>query len=221
MTDFALARTMMVDNQVRPSDVTDPRIIGAMLETPREDFVPSARRALAYIDEDLLVREGESGRRYLMAPTCFAKLVQFAAVKPGDLVLDVGCATGYSAAILARLAESVVALDCDSELVEAANEALLETGIANVAVVQGALAAGYPGEGPYDVIVLEGGVDFVPRTLIDQLKEGGRLVAVVGAGRSGRGTLFKRLGDDVASLAGFDCAAEPLPGFTREAEFIF
>src|SRR5438876_2619839 len=182
MTDFAAARRMMVDGQVRTSDVTDPRIIVAMLELPRERFVAQANADLAYLDLDAPVarapRGGGGGR--LLEPMVLAKMVQAAAVRAADHVLDVGCATGYSSALLARLAGSVIALEEDAVLAAAARENLKAIGAGKVEMVTGPLAQGFRPRAPYDLIFVDGASEIEPRSLFEQLKDQGRLIAVVG-----------------------------------------
>lgn len=221
--DFATQRLKMVDGQVRTTDVTSVEVLDAMLAVPREEFVPSRRRALSYIDEDIEVAPaaGSSEARYLMEPSPFAKLIQMADIQPNDYVLDVGTGTGYGAAILSKLASSVVALESDPTLAETATQTLQRLGHDNVAVVTGALSDGYKAQGPYDVIVLEGCVDEVPQALLDQLKNHGRLVAVVGRGSTGSARLYVRDGETVAGRTVFNAAVKPLPGFTKPAAFVF
>lgn len=221
--DFSLQRIKMVDGQLRTTDVTDSRLLTAMGTLPREEFVPSRRRALSYIDEDIEVAEARDGQlaRFIMEASPFAKLVQLARVRPGEFVLDVGCATGYSSAVLSRLAGSVIALESDPDLEARATDTLSRLGCDNVAVVGGKLAEGCAEQGPFDLIVLEGAVDFVPDTLLAQLKDGGRLVAVIGHGNAGRATLFIKEGDVVSSRAAFNAAIKPLPEFIREPSFEF
>lgn len=221
--DFATQRLKMVDGQVRTTDVTRLEIIDAMLAVPREDFVPAQRRALSYIDEDLEIAPAAGGRppRFLMEASPFAKLLQMADIRPTDFVLDVGAGTGYGAAILSRIASSVVALESDPALAEHATTALQRLGYDNVAVVSGALTEGYASQGPYDVIVVEGAVDDVPQALLDQLKDHGRLVAVVGRGNSGAARLYVRDGAYVSGRPVFNAAVQPLPGFEKPSVFQF
>ena len=215
--DYAKLRTNMVDNQLRTTDVTDHAVLDAMGEVPREAFVPAALRPLAYIDEDIRL----PGGRYVIEPSPFAKLVQLAGVRAGDFILDVGCATGYSAAVLSRLASSVIALEEDEALAATATETLSDHGFDNVAVVTGPLTAGYAAEGPYDLIMVEGAVETVPQALIDQMRDGGRMVVVEGHGNAAAAWLYVRDGDVVSRRRGFNCAVKSLPGFSREAEFVF
>jgi protein-L-isoaspartate(D-aspartate) O-methyltransferase len=219
--DFTALRVKMVDGQVRTTDVTNKDLLAAMLSVPREAFVPERLRDLAYIDEDLEVAATAEGRRFLMEPSPFARLVQLAAIAPGDRVLDVGCATGYSAAVLSRLAARVVALESDGELADRAAAALAGQGASNVTVVKGPLAAGCRGEAPFDVILIEGAVEEVPQSLMDQLAEGGRLVAVVGIGNAGAVRLYVKRDGNVSSRLAFNAAIRPLPGFEREKAFEF
>jgi protein-L-isoaspartate(D-aspartate) O-methyltransferase len=223
MADLSNARRMMVDGQVKTVDVTDHALLVALGEIPRERFVPGPLRNLAYLDRDLQVADATATRegRYLMEAGPFARLVQAAEIKPEDVVLDVGCGTGYSAAILARLASSVVALESDPELAQFANEALSTLGIDNVAVVTRPLEPGYPVEGPYDVILLEGAVEVISDALFGQLKEDGRLVGVVGYGRTGRATVYQRSGSGMSARTAFDAHVAPLPGFRKPKAFVF
>ncbi|MBS7546289.1 protein-L-isoaspartate O-methyltransferase family protein [Ancylobacter oerskovii] len=220
MIDFAEMRRAMVDAQVRANDVTDLKIVAAMLETPRERFVPAGLRNFAYIDDDLLVKEGAPGR-YLMEPMVLAKLLQAAEIGEGDLVLDVGASTGYSTAVLARLAGQVVALEEDGELADKGAGVLTELGLLNAAYVKGPLTAGWPAEAPYDAILLNGSVDEAPQALLSQLKPGGRLVAVIGRGRAGRATVFTNTAGGIGSRVVFDAAVPTLPGFEAAPGFVF
>lgn len=215
--DFADARLKMVDNQIRTTDVTDPEILRAFLTVPREAFVEPAQRALAYVDCDLAVSRGRS----MMQPAPLAKLLQLARVRPTDVVLDVGCGTGYSSAVLSQLAASVVALEEDPDLAARASETLTANGFHSCVVVQGPLNAGWPTEAPYDVIVFQGSVEFVPDAFLDQLKERGRLVAVEGTGLSAMAKFYTKDDGLVSDRFGFNCAARPLPGFSRDKAFVF
>jgi protein-L-isoaspartate(D-aspartate) O-methyltransferase len=218
MTDFAAARLNMVESQIRTNRVTDARVVEAFEAVPRELFVDEAKRGFAYVDEDLEVAPG----RYLMEPMVLARLVQAAAPSDGDIALDIGCATGYSTALLARLAETVVGVEQDRALMEAANRTLNALDADNAVVVEGALNAGYEKQAPYDVIVFQGAVTEVPEAIKRQLAEGGRLVAVVcDEGGIGRGMLMRRSGETFSSRTLFDAATPLLPGFEREAGFVF
>ena len=218
--DFQDLRTKMVDGQVRTTDVTDAAILSAMLEVPREAFVPAARRPLAYIDEDIEIAEGRPGR-HLMRASPFARLVQLAGVRAGELVLDVGSGTGYSSAVLARIAGFVVALESDPALAAEAGQRLAALGCDNISVVEGPLPAGHAAQAPYDVILVGGAVEEIPAALFDQLKDGGRLVAVVGAGNSGRATLWLKEDGLVSSRPAFNAAVRPLEAFSRRPAFQF
>lgn len=218
--DFQDLRVKMVEGQVRTTDVTDAALLAAMFEIPREEFVPAERRELAYIDEDIELVPGRPGR-FLMRASPFAKLVQLAEVRPGDLVLDIGSGSGYSSAVLARIAGFVVALESDPALAAGAAEKFAALGYENVSVVEGPLPAGHAAQAPYDVIVLEGAVDEIPAELIQQLKEGGRLVAVVGEGHAGRATLWRKEAGLMSSRAAFNAAVPPFEAFRREPVFEF
>lgn len=223
MIDFVELRRGMVDGQVRTNDVTDLQIVSAMLDIPRERFVPESMRPLAYIDDDLVIRASANGvpARYLIEPMVLAKLLQLADISPDALVLDIGVGTGYSAAVLARLCQQVVAVEDDGDLVAAANAALSDLAITNVAVLKGALTAGWAAEAPYDVILLNGSVDVIPPALFAQLKDGGRLVSVVGRGGAGRAAVFTKVGAGVSERVAFNAAVPPLPGFEAAPRFTF
>ena len=215
MTDFAAARRHMVDGQVRTADVTDLRVISAMLEVPRERFMPPASVSLSYLDLDILV----GGARRLLRPMVLAKLLQAADVTASDRVLDVGCATGYTAALLARLVRQVVALEQEAGLAKTARDSL--SAESNVEVVSGALAEGWAQGAPYDVVVVEGGTEVVPHALCQQLKDGGRLVCVLRAGPGGKAMLYTRSDGEVSGRPVFDAAATLLPGFAKTPVFAF
>jgi len=220
--DFSELRVKMVDGQVRTTDVTDAALLDAMLAVPREAFVGAALQALAYIDEDIRISDGDgSGARYLMEPSPLAKLLQLAEIDAGDSVLDVGCGTGYCAALLSRLAKSVIALKSDARLAETAKAALLAQGCDNVTVVTGPLPQGHAAKAPYNVILIGGSVEEVPAALLGQLAEGGRLVAVEGQGNAGVARLFFKAGGVVTGRRAFNAAIKPLPGFERIHAFEF
>lgn len=217
MPDYAAARRHMVHSQLEPNRVSDPRVIAAMAEVPRELFVPEALSGVAYVDEDLAVGSG----RYLMEPLVFAWLLQAANVGPDDIVLDVGCATGYSTAVLAQLAGTVVALESDAELAATAAALIAKLEIGNAVVVTGALADGYAQQGPYNAIVLNGSVEQVPDVLGEQLTEDGRLVAIIGGGRAAKGIVMTRSVGRLSSRPLVDAAVPPLPGFEVARGFVF
>jgi len=215
MTDFRTARRAMVDGQVRTADVTDPRILSAMLEVAREAFVAPAQTGLAYLDLDVPL----GGGRCLIKPMVLAKLIQASDLAPTDRVLDVGCTTGYAAAVLARVAGQVVALEQDAAVAQRARASLASR--PNVRVETGPLTAGWSQGGPFDAILLEGAVEFVPEPLLRQLKDGGRLVCVLGAGPGAKAMVYCRSGDDIGGRVVFDAAAPVLPGFVKPPEFAF
>ncbi|MEM8588046.1 MAG: protein-L-isoaspartate O-methyltransferase [Pseudomonadota bacterium] len=218
MSDFAQARSNMVESQIRTNKVTDQRILDAFLDVPREQFVPKSSRGIAYVDEDISV----GGGRYLMEPMVLARLIQALNVRSSDLVLDVACATGYSSAILARLANTVVALEEDSDLASSATAALAELDVDNAVVVEGRLVDGYPSQGPYQAILINGSVAEVPAAFAEQLTEGGRLAAVLSDdGRMGNAVLMTKLGGHLAPRVLFDAAIPTAPGFERAASFVF
>jgi len=215
MTDYSAARRNMVDGQVRPADVTDLRVISAMLEVPREQFVPQASAALAYLDIDLPVGAG----RCLLKPMVLAKLIHAADIAATDRVLIVGAATGYTAAVLARIAGHVVALEQDTGLATTAMAALASQ--PNVTLVTGPLTLGSPQNGPYDVILLEGATEVEPQAFCAQLKDGGRLVCVLGTPPGAKAMLYRRAGAELGGRPIFDAAAALLPGFAKAREFAF
>jgi protein-L-isoaspartate(D-aspartate) O-methyltransferase len=231
MSGFTIARQKMVDGQVRPSDVTDFRIIDAMLAVPREAFVPPGQRAMAYLDIDLDVSAGftetgltETGlteKRYLIKPVVTAKMLQAAEIRDTDNVLVVGCATGYSAAIVAKLAAQVTATEGDASLAAKAKDALAGLGFANVTVRAAAAADGDAANAPYDVIMLNGATEVTPAGLYRQLKDGGRLVGVFAMMQPQRATLVTHSHGDFGTRALFDAAVPVLPGLGRLRAFIF
>jgi protein-L-isoaspartate(D-aspartate) O-methyltransferase len=223
MTDFAVQRQNMVESQVRPNGITDARVIDAMARLPRELFVPEQRRTLAYMDEDILVAVTPDGsRRWMMEPMTFARLLQLAEIGPGDVVLDVGCATGYSTAVIATLAESVIAVEEDPVLAEQATARLAELGITNAAIVNAPHATGLASEAPFDIIFINGRVATLPRALLEQIKDGGRLVAVVGETAVSPALVCTRHGETFSSRAQYDASVAPLSGFPPPVKtFVF
>jgi protein-L-isoaspartate(D-aspartate) O-methyltransferase len=218
MVDFAAARSKMVESQIRTNKVTDPHLLDAFENIPRERFVPEPLRGIAYIDEDVAL----GGERFVMEPMVLARLLQAARPGPGDVVLDLGCGSGYATAILSRLAATVVALEVDAALAAAANQTLDELEIDNAVVVEGPLAEGYPKQAPYNVILLNGAVSEVPLAIADQLAEGGRLVTVVSVGAGlGRATLMRRDGGVISSRILCDASVPVLPGFEAAPGFVF
>lgn len=217
MIDFAAAREAMVDSQVRPSDVTRFPIIAAFLAVPREDFVPDALRPVAYLGEHVPL-----GRdRVLLDPRVFAKMLDALEVGPADLVLDVGCGLGYSTALLARMAQAVVALEEDGAMATEAEALLAGHGVDNAVVEQGPLAAGMERHGPFDAIVIEGGIETLPDGFTAQLKPRGRIAAIFTDGRSGTARLGTRIGERIVWRRVFDAAVPVLPGFAAAKAFEF
>ena len=215
MPDFAARRTAMVDTQVRPSDVTRFPIIDAFLRVPRERFVPDTLAEAAYVGENLDLGQG----RVLLAPRTQAKMIEALAPRPTDLVLDVGCAAGYTSALLARLAEAVIALEEDPMLAAEAQGTFAELGVDNAVVVEGPLAAGAAQHGPYDVIAIQGGVEEVPIALTDQLKEGGRIAAPFMEDALGVVRLGAKFDDAVTWRYAFNASAPVLQGFHKASVF--
>jgi protein-L-isoaspartate(D-aspartate) O-methyltransferase len=221
MSGFATARQKMVDGQVRPSDVTDIRIIDAMLAVPREAFVPENKQALAYLDLDLDVSEGGSAKRFLIKPAVLAKMLQAAEIRQSDRVLVVGCATGYAAAVIARFVTQVTATESDSALAARAQAILAANGYGNVTVRTAAPADGDPANGPWDVIVLNGATEIVPERLYGQLQNGGRLVGVFATSLPARATMVTCWHGDFGHRTLFDAVAPVLPGMELVPAFVF
>jgi len=217
MPDYAAQRANMVEAQLRTNDVGDRRIQAAIGTIPRERFMPQSKRAMAYSDMPIEVAQG----RYLLDPRSFAKLLMLADIRPADAVLDVGCATGYSATVVAQLAKTVVALEQGAELVRLASDLIPACGATNAAVIQGSLVDGFKSKAPYDVIVVEGGIEEQPLALLSQLGEGGRLVAVIQIGAIGRAHIFVRENGHIGSRVGFDASVPVLAGFRKTVGFVF
>jgi protein-L-isoaspartate(D-aspartate) O-methyltransferase len=223
MMDFEKARVNMVDSQIRTTDVTSHSVLKAFVNVPREAFVPQAQQTIAYRDENVQICPASDGRpaRYLTAPSPLAKLLQLAAISKDDVVLEVGCGTGYVSALLSQLAGSVVAIDNDEKLVEAATATLAKLGYDNVAAVVSDLEKGYASEAPYDLIFVNGAVEFIPDALLNQVRDGGRLVTVVGYGNSAKATVYSRASTGVSATTSFNASVKPLPGFQKAKEFVF
>jgi protein-L-isoaspartate(D-aspartate) O-methyltransferase len=220
MIDFAQARRTMVDGQVRVNDVTDAAVISAMLDVPREKFVPERRASLAYIDEDLCVLEAAGGNpaRYLMEPMVLARMLQALEIKPDATVLDIGGATGYSAAVLSRIAGRIIALEEDATLSAAAKKLLREP---NVEIVSGKASAGWPAGAPYDAVLIGGAVEEIPPSLTGQLKDGGKLAAVIRKDSAAKATLYVNSAGHISARRLFDAAIPALPGFETPKTFVF
>jgi protein-L-isoaspartate(D-aspartate) O-methyltransferase len=218
MTNYDLARLNMVESQIRTNKVSDPALLDALETLPRERFLPPHLRGIAYVDVDVHLGEG----RYLIEPRVLARLLQEAAVEPGDIVLDVGAGTGYSSAVLSRLAASVVAIESVERLAAMARENLKDLGIDTVTVIESDLAGGHEAQAPYNTILINGAVAQVPPRLTEQLADGGRLVAVVKQGDGlGKAMLYWRHGETVSARGLFDAATPMLPEFLATKGFVF
>lgn len=215
MADYTTRRTMMVDTQVRPSDVTKFPIIDAMLAVPRELFVPAAKRDAAYVGENVDI----GGGRVLLEPRTFAKLLDALNVQPGEVVLDVACGLGYSTAVLARLADFVVGLDDDDARAEEAQATLSELGVDNAAVISGPLAEGAAKSGPYDVVIMQGAIEELPAAIAAQVKDGGRIGCLFAEGALGVARIGRKHGDRIDWHYSFNASAPVLAGFEKQAVF--
>ncbi len=221
MTNFAVARLNMVESQVRPNGITDHRIIDIMAVVAREDFVPSERKPIAYLDEDVLLKAGIHGQaRYLIEPMALARMVHLVTIKPSDSVLIVGAGTGYGTCVVASLAKTVVGLEADPQL---AGEARANTAsCSNVRIVEGVLNIGHAATGPYDVIIVEGRIVEIPDALFKQLKNEGRIVAAVGNGDVSKITLATLDDGHRSSRSSYDVSIAILPGFeVAKPAFVF
>ena len=215
-SDYFHAREQMVDCQIRTSDVTNPSVVSAFLTVPREEFLPQESRALAYCDSHL-----QTGERTLMSAASMSKLLQAAEIGDSDVVLDIGCGSGYSTAVISRMCQFVVALESDRELAGVASDNLARLEYDNSVVVEGPLADGYPTEGPFDVIFLGGSIEELPEGLLAQLKSGGRLIAVEGRGNAAVAKIWINNDVNISARPLHNCAIPPLAGFARKAEFVF
>ena len=218
MTDFSSLRRNMVDTQLRTNKITDKRVLSSMLEIPRELFVPEKKAQLAYIDEDIQL----SGGRCLPEPMILARLVQMAEISPNDVVLDVACGTGYSSAVVGRIANAVVALESNADLASAATKNLAGLGLDNVVVETGPIEAGWPNQAPFDVIMINGACENIPDALVEQLSDGGRLCAIdCGSDGPGVARIWNKTDDLVSSRVVFDANVPSLPEFNRPRSFSF
>ncbi|MEJ6389414.1 protein-L-isoaspartate O-methyltransferase family protein [Gymnodinialimonas ulvae] len=217
MPDFTQRRVTMVDTQVRPSDVTKFPILDAMLRVPREAYVPDAKRDIAYADTPVDL----GGARQLLDARAIAKLLEALTPAPTDLVLEIGASTGYTTALLASMAEAVVAVEEDEDLARDAEAALAEQGVDNAALVTGPLSDGSPKHGPFDMIMIFGGVQDVPVTLLDQLKDGGHIAAIFMDGALGEARVGVKTGGQVSWRMVFNATAPVLPGFENAPSFAF
>ncbi len=227
MADFELQRKNMVESQVRPSDITDRRIMRAMQALPRERFAGDASRVLAYMDQDLPVSPAQAGarpgaqQRALLAPRVLARLLQLLEIEAGDRVLEIGSATGYGAAVMSQMAKRVIALESDEGLAASARANVAALSIDNVTIVSGPFSAGWAAEAPYAAILLAGAVPEIPAALLDQLQDGGRLAAVIASGGIGQIMQYRRFGASYASRRVTEAGARALPGFERTPGFVF
>lgn len=217
MKDVELQRLNMVESQVRTADVTDRRIVRAMLALPREKFVPATHAPIAYMDKDIQVGPG----RYLMNARVLAKLVQLAGLEAGDRVLEIAAGTGYATALLASLAKEVVGVEPDGMLAARARAALSELKIGNARIIEAPLQEGAPKDGPFNVIFIGGRIGELPAHLGDQLAPEGRLVTVLSSAGTGKACVYKKLASGLASRIAFDAALPQLPGFERAKSFVF
>ena len=215
MTDYAARRTMMVDTQIRPSDVTKFPIIDAMLAVPREAFVPDAKREAAYVGENLDIGDG----RVMLEARTLAKMIDALDIQPAHVVLDIACGFGYSTAVLARMCDFVVAVEDDEARAQEAQSTLSEQGVDNAAVMHGVLAEGAAKSGPYDIIILQGAVEQVPETLLDQLRDGGRIAAVFSEGTLGVVRIGHKIDGALNWRFSFNASAPVLAGFENTITF--
>ena len=218
MFDFAQARQNMVDGQLRPNRVTNPGLLAAVAQLPREKFLPAELQRVAYIDDDIPL----PGGRAMMEPLVVCRLIQAADPRPSDVALDIGCGSGYSTALLSRLVSTVFGIDSDNALVQQASANLAALAVDNAVIAARPMEAGWPEHKPFDIILIGGAVEVVPSELLDQLGEGGRLVAVVADKHpAGTARLFRKIGGQISSRPLFDAGCRMLPGFRKPQQFVF
>ncbi|MBS1300798.1 protein-L-isoaspartate O-methyltransferase [Loktanella sp. SALINAS62] len=215
MADFSSRRTMMVDTQVRPSDVTKFPIIDAMLSIPREAFVPSTKREAAYVGENLMLSAG----RVMLEPRTLSKMLDALDIQPSEVLLDLGCGLGYSTAVAARLADFVVAVESDADMADEAQTNLTEQGIDNAAVLTNPLQDGAAKSAPYDLVMIHGAVEVVPDAILDQLKDGGRIAAIFAEGALGTVRIGIKAHGRVSWRFAFNAGAPVLDGFRKPMAF--
>ncbi len=216
MTDYKKRRKIMVDTQIRPSDVTKFPIIDAFLSVPREKFMPDGKREAAYIGENFQI--GPSS--IMLEPRTLAKLLDSLEIHNDELVLDIGSGLGYSSAVISLLAEVVIAVEEDSSMANEAEQILSEIGLVNVVVQIGELKDGAPEHGPYDVIILQGGVGEIPSSILNQLKNGGRIGAIFIEEGLGTAKIGFKLNNKITWRYSFNAAAPILPGFSKQKDFV-
>jgi protein-L-isoaspartate(D-aspartate) O-methyltransferase len=223
MFDFADARRMMVDGQLRTNEVTDSRLLEAFGTLPREQFVPPELAQLAYLDRDLALSDGTPERpaRCMLKPMTLARMIHALDLDPQDRVLDVACGMGYSAAVLARIAGHVVALEDDPELAAQAGRALRQSGVQNVTIRTDRLAAGAAEDAPFNAILINGAVEIMPEAYARQLADGGRLVCLERNGAAGKAVLYRSMKRELRGRAMFDAWGPALRDFAKPAEFVF
>jgi protein-L-isoaspartate(D-aspartate) O-methyltransferase len=217
MIDYAQARRMMVDCQLRTFDVNDNAVLDAFDTVPRETFVPQGREPFAYIDQTLHLAGANGEVRCLPAPMVLARMIQALKIRPGAKALDIGTGTGYAVAVMAHHGAQVTALESVPDLAEKARAKLGSS----IQVIEGPLQAGAPKQGPFDVILINGRVEVRPQALLEQLKDDGRLACVFGPHRKAKATLFVRAGDAFGSRPLFDASLPLLDAFAAEVGFAF
>ena len=216
--DFALSRFNMVEGQIKTNRVTDPYVLDAMAEVPRESFVPTSKKGVAYIDDAIEVTEG----RFLVEPMVLARMLDAATLDEDNVVLDVGCATGYSTAVIAKIVNTVVGVEENAELAQKATATLSDLGVDNAVVVTAGLKEGYPKQGPYDAILFNGSITDIPQAIKDQLAEGGRLVvSTTGASTMSTVSVYTRNNDLFSKRDIMEAGIAVLPGFEAEKVFSF